>query len=265
MKKILLSVLFLTVVLALAAHEFWLDPGKYFYQKGETVNLRFMVGENFIGENWTGNKSKVHRLDLYSANGSQSLTGRISASVGDSLRFPLENEGTQLICFNSTNSFISLPPKEFNEYLEEDHLADAIRYRNNHGETDSTGREFYQRSVKTIIQVGNVFTNTFSLETSLPLDIIPLQNPYRLDPDDSLSIRVLFRGKPLSNQVMLVWHRNKEIFLKVSYRTNQQGEIRFPVMSTSTWMVSTVRMERIKKGDRADWQSYWGSLTWGYH
>ncbi|RYY52751.1 MAG: DUF4198 domain-containing protein [Chitinophagaceae bacterium] len=112
--------------------------------------------------------------------------------------------------------------------------------------------------------MGSKFTSTASQKTGLPLDLVPLQNPYQLGEDDSLSVRVLFRGEPLKNQFVVVWHRNKFIFLKVQYRTDANGEIRFPVMTRSRWMVSTVKMVRLGKGAGADWQSYWGSLTWGY-
>jgi hypothetical protein len=29
-------------------------------------------------------------------------------------------------------------------------------------------------------------------------------------------------------------------------------------------MISTVKMERLENDPRANWQSYWGSCTWGY-
>jgi hypothetical protein len=40
-------------------------------------------------------------------------------------------------------------------------LTDAIEYRKKHNETDSTGYEFYQRSIKTIFQVGIVKDETY--------------------------------------------------------------------------------------------------------
>ena len=266
MKKILLVLLLTGFTLFLAAHEFWLDPGTYYYKKGDVLKLKFLVGEDFNGENWTGNDTKVNTLVLHRDSGySHSIAKLVSAAKGDSLSIPLEQDGTQMICFNSNNSFISLPAKEFNAYLAEDQLTDALSYRQKNRENDSTGREFYQRSVKTIFQVGTRFTSTASNKTGLPLDIIPLSNPYQLKEDDSLSVRVLFRGELLRNQFMVVWHRNRSIFLKVQYRTDANGEIRFPVMPRSRWMVSTVKMVRLEKAAGADWQSYWGSLTWGYN
>ena len=42
------------------------------------------------------------------------------------------------------------------------------------------------------------------------------------------------------------------------------GEIVFRVTTKGKWMISTVKMERLIDNPVADWQSYWGSLTWGY-
>ncbi|RYY57197.1 MAG: DUF4198 domain-containing protein [Chitinophagaceae bacterium] len=265
MKKILFLSACTVLTLALAAHEFWLAPGKFIYKKGDVLTLRFEVGEDFTGEGWTGNRDKVVSLLHHAPSGTFSIADKMPAVKGDSMRLTLEEEGTQMISFNSNNSFISLPAKEFEAYLREDQLADALEFRKRNRESDSTGREYYQRSVKTIFQVGGLFTPGICSKTSLPLDLVPLQNPYQLQEDDSLTVRVLFKGEPLKNQYTVVWHRNREIFLKVPYRTNDKGEIRFPVIPRSKWMVSTVKMERLEKGGPADWQSYWGSLTWGYN
>ncbi|HEU4860381.1 MAG TPA: hypothetical protein VFT15_11110 [Chitinophagaceae bacterium] len=47
-------------------------------------------------------------------------------------------------------------------------------------------------------------------------------------------------------------------------RTDSNGEIFFPVNTRGKWMISTVKMERLADNPVCDWQSYWGSLTWGY-
>jgi uncharacterized GH25 family protein len=56
--------------------------------------------------------------------------------------------------------------------------------------------------------------------------------------------------------------KNKTI--KKDLRTDSKGEIVFPVSTNGKWMISTVKMERLLDNPICDWQSYWGSLTWGY-
>ena len=79
-----------------------------------------------------------------------------------------------------------------------------------------------------------------------------------------LNVKVLFQKKLLSNQSVIVWHRLNNKTIKEEYKTNEMGQIKFPVSATGRWMVSTVKMERILNDPKVQWQSYWGSCTWGY-
>jgi uncharacterized GH25 family protein len=74
---------------------------------------------------------------------------------------------------------------------------------------------------------------------------------------------VLFNKQPLSNQLIKIWHRVNGQTVKEEMHTNEKGEISFTISTTGKWMVSTVNMIRLQN-DTAQWQSYWGSCTWGY-
>ncbi len=159
-KSILLCLLFLTTS-PLLAHEFWLEPQQFIFSAGDEINIRFKVGEGFYGNNWEGNRQKVQELKLYFADVVDDLSDGLSEEAGDSLQFSMFNEGTLTLTFNNVNSYIELDAQKFNEYLQEYGLTSAIEYRKAYNETDSAGREFYQRSVKTIVQVGSVKTDVF--------------------------------------------------------------------------------------------------------
>ncbi len=269
MKKPLLIILLFGLSAALSAHEFWLQPDKFIYKRGEEINVRFNVGENFEGENWSGDTSKVRRLDFYYADVKDDLIPAMGNEKGDSIQLSLMDEGTAMITFNSKNSFIELDPAKFNAYLLEDGLTEAIKYRKQNNETDSAGREFYQRSVKTIVQVGKVYDTVFKQQTDLPLDIIPQANPYTLKNKEEVTVKVFFNDEPLKGQLVKVWHRKKNKTIKEEYTTNRDGEISFDVETNGEWMVSCVKMKRLNDDPKAypiaiGWQSYWGSCTWGY-
>jgi uncharacterized GH25 family protein len=263
-KKIFLAISLLSVITSLSAHEFWLSPSKYIYKRTEKLNIRFFVGENFEGQNWNGNKERIQSLKLYYGGVNDELSEYITDQPGDSIELTMVDEGTNLISFNSRNSYIEMEASEFNKYLQEDGLSDAIDYRKENNETDSMGREFFQRCSKTLIQVGTKKDNTHLITTGLPIDIIPLTNPYLLKPKDSLKVKVLFRDDPLSNTLVKIWHRINGKTIKTDLTTNEYGEIIFPVSTNGKWMVSLVKMVRLESDPAAQWQSYWGSLTWGY-
>ena len=264
MKKLLLIFSLLTFISSLSAHEFWLNPDKFIYTRAEKVNIRFLVGENFDGGNWKGNNERIKSLKIYYDGVSDDLTPVVTEADGDSIEYFMIDEGTNLIAFNSNNSFINLEPDKFNEYLEEDGLSDALEYRKKNNEMGCNGREFYQRCAKTLLQVGEVKDQTFGITTSMPIDIIPSSNPYQLKNKERLRVKVYYKGSPLPNTLIRTWHRVKNKTDKKDLKTDGKGEIVFPVSTTGKWMISTVKMERLLDNPICDWQSYWGSLTWGY-
>ncbi|HLP36475.1 DUF4198 domain-containing protein [Lacibacter sp.] len=264
LKYKLTYLLILLLILPALAHEFWLEPQQYIFSRTDEINIRFKAGEAFTGDNWKGNREKVSELKLYYADIVDDLNDALSDEEGDSLQFSIHEEGTAMVTFNNTNSFIELEAEKFNAYLLEDGLQTAIDYRKQHNETDSIGREFYQRSVKTIVQVGALKTDVYKKQTTLPVDIIPLSHPYKLSNGDTLKVKVLFRGEPLINAKLRTWHKLLGKVRDTSFLSNEKGEISFPVSTTGEWMVSCVTMIRLTDDPKAQWQSYWGSLTWGY-
>ncbi|HEY5968216.1 MAG TPA: hypothetical protein VIU35_09560, partial [Chitinophagaceae bacterium] len=117
MKKILLIFSLLTFISSLSAHEFWLNPKKFIYKRTEKVDIGFLVGENFEGENWQGNNERIRSLKLYYGGVTDDLSQFITDATGDSIEYVMLDEGTNLIAFNSNNAFIELEPSKFNEYL----------------------------------------------------------------------------------------------------------------------------------------------------
>ncbi len=263
-RKLLTFFTLFTLYTLLSAHEFWLNPEKFIYKRTEKVSIKFLVGENFDGENWKGNNERIRSLKIFYDGVSDDLTPVVTEAAGDSIEYFMIDEGTNLIAFNSNNSFINLEPGAFNEYLEEDGLLNALEYRKQNNEMGCNGREFYQRCAKTLIQVGDIKDRSFEIETALPVDIIPMSNPYLLKNKQQLRAIVLFKKYPVANTLVKVWHRVKNQTKKLELQTDANGMIAFPVTLSGKWMISTVKMERLIDNPVADWQSYWGSLTWGY-
>lgn len=269
MKKNIPLLIFLFSTFLLPANEFWLQPDKFLYKWNEPINIRFLVGENFEGENWSGDRTQVNKLEIYFDGVKDDLADVLSDEDGDSLQLKLLDEGTAMVIFNSNNSYIELVAADFNAYLLEEGQTDILELRKRNNEMDSTGREFYQRSVKTIFQVGNRYNNTFKQETSLPVDMIPQQNPYSLKDGDSLEVKILFQKEPLTNHFIRLWQKKNIFSAKFSLLTDENGMIKFPVATEGIWMISTVKMERVTNDENAEpsvtrWQSYKGSCTWGY-
>lgn len=261
MKKILLTFFALTFGLVLA-HEFWLNPDRFYYQKGDQATIFLQVGENFEGEKWKGT---ITRLTYYFANQSKNLTAVVDTTTR-SFKMDIEGEGTQLLVLQNKPSFIELDAEKFNAYLQEDGLEEILIYRQKNGLEKSKGREIYERCAKLIFQVGEKKTETFKKTTNLPLEILPLDNPYAIRKAQAMNLRfqVLFQQKPLAGIKVRFWQKIRGELFKNEAISNANGEVNFKFAPTGKIMISAVKMIAHDKAQEADWHSYWASLVFGY-
>lgn len=271
MKRIyLFFTLLLVVTLTSNAHEFWLQPTIYFALPNQVVSLNVLVGEHFQGERSEAKKNRIVQYAHYSKSTKEDLTPQFTGGHYGSTPVKLAVPGTHLIAFTNTNKYIEMRADSFLLYLQEDGLDPVIQYRQAHKQTQKRSREFYRRCVKSLLQVGpfNLQDKTYSLNSGMPLEIIPTQNPYSLKPGKTIRFTVLFENKPLPNALVRYWNRATikdsapADFTEQQQRTNANGQVSFQLQAGNN-MVSLVQMVPYADTKQADWQSYWASLTFG--
>ena len=115
------------------------------------------------------------------------------------------------------------------------------------------------------MQVGTVKGNEITKPLGLAIDIVPIQNPYALPKGSSLTCQFLYENKPLANALVRCWRRvNGKTELEIK-RSDSQGKATFdlPKKGNAAYMISVVNMVRLTNNPKADWQSTWGSMTFG--
>lgn len=250
------------VTLLVQGHEFWMQPLKFRYAVGETAILSFMVGENFVGEYWNLKKHRITLLDHFSGNYSKSLISEVSDEAGKNLNLMLATEGTHLLVMRSNNAFIELEAEKFNAYLKEDGLDDVLNHRKKTNTLGKPSKEFYSRCAKLLLQAGSSPDDGYKKVAGLPLEIVPVQNPYSLNAGEEMSFQVLFGGKPLAFALVKVWNRKNNNTIVQNIYTQKDGTVTTRLSNPGSWMVSCVKMVPSTEAG-ADWQSYWASLVFG--
>lgn len=261
MKKVL-SLFLLFATSSLFAHEFWLMPSKFKLKIGELFDLQLFVGEDFMGDIWANRKQRLLRLTHLTDKTTLDLTSL--ALKSDSLPIPLkfDTEGTHLLTMESKNSFIALEADKFNDYLKEDGIENIYELRQKQGQLTQPSKELYRRCAKTLIQVGNKYSDTFMKNTQMPLEIIPLNNPYQMKAGEDITVKVLFKNQPLTNKMVVAWHKtNTQKTTHRKLKTTTDGTLKIKLDKAGYWMISTVHMEEVKNNPEANYQSYWGNLT----
>jgi uncharacterized GH25 family protein len=244
------------------AHEFWIYPSKFFYAPGEQLLISFMVGENFMGEPWDLKAGRIERLELHHEKSVSNIQNKIVEGVKNNVQVSLNDEGTHMIVFQSNHKLIELESEKFNTYLKEDGLDDVYDQREKTNSLNKIGKERYARYAKLLVQVGKKPDDTFKKEAALPVEIVPMQNPYALKIGDPIQFKILFEGKPLFGAKVRIWNRYNNRTTVQNIFSQQDGMIETHVSNPGAWMVSFVKMVP-SKNPEAEWQSYWASLVFG--
>lgn len=219
---------------------------------------------DFRGLVWGGKLDGITKLLLHHDGQTSSL---LEKNAPNKPRFDvsLPQPGQYLLGFSNKNSFIELSADEFENYVTKEGLGHIVEERAKLGESAKPGKEVYQRSVKSLMQVGAKGVSTsFDKLLGLPLEVTPQADPYNPSGGSKLPFLVTFQGKPVKGARVMVWHRSFGEVEKFHFQTNDSGLVEIPIRRSGDWMVNTVYMERAKAETKADWQSYWSSFTFGY-
>lgn len=258
-KYLLALLMVFTCLLAVQAHEFWLQADRYFLSTGEPLRIKFMVGENFMGEPWDLSTHRVQSLKSFEDDVSRSWADSIDRTSGMlTLRFA--RAGTKMLAMESNAASIELEANLFNDYLKEDGLDDVLAHREKTKTMGQKAREQYSRHTKLFVQVGEIRNDVYKKVIGMPIEIVPQKNPYDLKRMDKCRFLVLFDGKPLFGAKVRMWNRFDNRTTIQNIYTQQDGMIEMQVSNPGPWMVSVVRMVP-SKDPAADWRSYWGSLV----
>lgn len=260
-KTIVIPILLFVSLFSISAQEFWLQPVKFIYKSGERLVSSFLSGENFIGEPSDLKKNQIESLTLQQLSKSISVLDSVSDGNKDNFKLTLNAEGTYVVSMETKNVLHEWDGVEFNDLLKENGLDEILESRKKTS-PPVPAKEQRASYTKLLFQVGEKKDDTYKTSNNLPVEILPLQNPYALKIGDPIQFKVLFDGKPIFGARVKVWNRFDNRTTIQNIYTQQDGTIETRVSSPGPWLVSVLRMVPSKQPG-ADWQSYRGSLVFG--
>ena len=240
-----------------AAHDMWIEPSTFHPAPGATIGVRLRVGQFFVGDPLPRYESLVQRFELSSRDGERSIEG----SEGDEPagRIEIPSAGAHLVGYRSNNSYVSQEPQKFEEYLKEEGLEQIVRIRDGRGESQKPSREFFARCAKALVVAGTGPRTGFDRVLGLTLEIVPEKDPEGWQAGGDLVFRILYEGKPLAGALIAALPQ-REPSRKLTARSDAAGRVTFRLPQAGVWLVKAVHMIPAD-GRKADWQSFWASLT----
>lgn len=188
-----------------SSHDMFLKLDTYFLQSNETAGIKLFNGtfdqsENVIARNRMVDVSLV-------GNGIRAEVDTAQWSEKDHmtiLNFTTGEPGTWVAGVSTAPRNIELAAADFNDYLEHDGVMDMLEWRKQNDALEQDAVEKYSKHVKAIFQVGDQISDDWQTVLGYPIEFVPLENPYDMHPGHALRVQLLWRGKPLANQLVYI-------------------------------------------------------------
>lgn len=261
--RILLSLSALFILSAItqpaAAHEFWIEPANFRPPVGKPVNIQLLVGQEFRGDTMIYLPQSFERFVTVNAQGARNIPGL--AGDDPAARLTPAEPGLLLIAYQSTRYSLDIDAATFKTYLDKEGLDSVRALRMQRGEQDKPVHEVYSRCAKSLLAVDGRDTGLDAKRpTGLHLELVPLTPVYRLKPGQPIEVQLLYEGQPLAGaQVMELAKKNPK--KKLLTRTDAEGHARIVLPQADVWLLSAVHMIPAPADAKADWESFWASLT----
>ena len=233
--------------------------------QGQVTKLHLFVGEALKKEEErVYQAAKTNSFQLLSPSGPFDVRTMADADKSPILNFSSNYPGTYLFSMERNWSYITLDADKFEAYLKDEGMGYIITERQRLGETKKEGHERYSRFLKSIVQVGDNVTGNSKTRIGSKLEIVPLDNPYRKKVGGMLSFQVWFDGRPLTEHTVFADNRDGDSITTQELKTDKGGVAEVKLNRKGIWLIRVVHMERCEtRCGEADWESFWGALSFG--
>lgn len=239
------------------AHEFWIEPKTFHVPPGSPLPIALRVGDGLPGDPYTRNPKHIRQ---FVAVGPSSLDVDGTPGSDPAGVVTLTLPGCYVIGYRSTPSKLELEAAKFESYLKQEGLGHVVELRKARGESGKPGRETYSRCAKSIVYAGSNAASGHDRALGFDLELICESAPAVLHAGESLSLRLLFKGKPLADARVSAWCKNASKPAQTA-RTDADGRVKLTVETGGMWLFAATHMFEAPAGGEADWESLWASLT----
>lgn len=275
---LLVGATLLTATIA-SADDFWLVPNAFRVAVGEEVVLRGQTSSRFPTSRSAVAVERVAEAKLMSGIADHPIAGLSIAGRSLVLRERPSSAGQYAIAVALHPRSLRESADGFRRYLDAEGAAAARQRVEREGllvGKDSVTRR-YAKYAKTLVQVGNGGPRAFARPAGHVIEFVPLRDPSALRIGDTLELRLLFRGVPLTGipvhadvvdldadrdaQGTGAHAENGGAMAPGTYSPDALGIVRVPLGRRGMWSIRTIHVTQAPAGSGADWDAHWGTLV----
>ena len=271
MKRALPLTILLLFSAAASAHEYWLLPDRFAAAPGDPIAIAHIVGTGWPGETLPRDPRRVVRFAIVDGKGERPIEGEPGADPAGTVA--LRTPGIAIAVYRSNPSRVSLEPKLFESYLQDEGLGAIVDYRAAHGESALPGEEIFSRNAKAMVVASRDGASPAELSTlssrdaallrrplGLTLEIVPETDVRRLASGAPFTLRLLFRGKPLAGALVKSFPQGS-VVTESRVHTDAAGRATMTLSKPGVWLINAVHMIDAPAVSGARWESLWSSLV----
>ena len=236
----------------------WIDPTSFVPAVGKLIGVRLRVGQDLLGDPLPRDPALIDQFVVVDPGGRKAIVGRDGADPAGLLR--VTSPGLYEIGYQSHPSLITLSAEKFNQYIKDEGLDAVAALRATRRQTTVEAHEAFARCAKSLILAGPATTDQHDQALGFTLELVAERNPYVLATGDELPVRLTYQQKPLSGALVIAINRHNPS-VKLSARSDQDGRVRFRLPDGGMWLIKAVHMVPAPAGVKAQWASFWASLT----
>jgi uncharacterized GH25 family protein len=255
-----LSIALATLLFAGAspAHDFWLEPSTFHPAHGETVSIGLRVGQDYLGDPVPRMSTLIERFTVRQKGREAEIDGIERADPAGF--FTADGGATAIVAYASNPSHVDLPAAKFEDYLRLYGLERIIALRARRGERQKPGSENFVRCAKALL-TGARPSLAAAQPAGLPYEIVPASDPTA--GHAPFRGRVLYQRTPLAGALVVAIFRD-DTSVRLTSRSAADGTFTFALPKAGVWLVKSVHMVDAPSGSGAEWESFWGSLTFDW-
>ena len=186
---------------AISAHDFWLVPNGLAFAPGGVLEVLGQSGTKFPTSDGATQPAQVAEARIVSASGDERITDLSVNGKSLLLKHKPARAGQNIVALALTSRTARTTPDRLKRYLALEGAAElAERYDREVAfpKMDSV-TQVSAKYAKMVVEIGANGPRAFDKLMGHALEIVPLQDPARLRAGDTLSVRLLFHGKPVGN------------------------------------------------------------------
>lgn len=248
----------------LEAHDFWLVPNAFHVAEGGTMEVHGQTSSKFPTSESAVTPDRLTEARVIGGGEDVRITDVSTSGASLRLRHRPRSAGQRLVAVSIAPRSVRASGRDFKRYIElEGNVALAARYEREGllPKTDSITRR-YAKYAKTFVEVGRGGPRIFSRAVNHPLEFVPSSDPAMLTVGDTLTLRLLYQGRPLGEMTAHAGIGGADGELHpVTLSSDRDGIVRVPLTAAGLWNVRTLHVVPAPAGSGADWESHFATVV----